>query len=183
MKLIKRTQLCSLCKMFVLVLVLLNVSSALWGFVYSEAQVDRFFSSTAPRTDDSVKSMLTHLKHVLAYQFPVFTENEPASRIRSEQDTDQSAPDDHSLLVRIARSYTTFEHESSTLASSAKTFPHSSGIAKRIQLLLIGGVLLTIGAIFISGCSLPPTPLQQSEKNFACLSTTVSLSFQRKPSE
>lgn len=163
MKLIKRTQLYSLCKMVVLVLVLLNVSSALWGFVYSEAQVDQFFSSTAPRTDDSVRSMLTHLKHVLAYQLPVFTENESASTIRSEQDTDQSAPDDHSLLVRIARSYTTFDHGSSTLASSAKTFPHSSGIAKRIQLLLIGGVLLTIGAIFIPAFF--PQLHQQSEKN------------------
>ncbi|GAK57109.1 cold-shock DNA-binding domain protein [Candidatus Vecturithrix granuli] len=150
MKLIKTTQLFSLCKMLVLMFFLLNLSSALWGFVYSDPQPGRLFPSTSSQADDSVKGMLTHLKHVLSYQFLPLAEGDESTPISFEQDTDQGPQTtDHSLLIQIARSYNTFEQRNLTPSSPGKILTRFPGITKQIQLLLIGGVLLTIGTIFI----------------------------------
>lgn len=168
MKLIKTAQLFSLCKVLVVVFFLLNLSSALWGFVYSDAQVDRFLPLTSPQTEDSVKRMLTHLKQVLGYQFPPLTDHKESSTKNPGQ---LPSTIDHSLFVQIARSYNTFEQENLTPSFPDKTLTRFPVIAKQIQLLLIGGVLLTIGAIFI------PTFLPQLHQHPAKIFRTFQRSF------
>lgn len=140
MKHIKIPPMLSLCKMLVFLFFFLRVSSTMWGFVYSHTR----YNYPAGSTNNVVHKMLSQIKNVLACQATTITNNEDISALPRSTKT-------LSPLVHIAKTYKTSEPSKERLLPlpSKKTAPTSPGPVKRFQILLVSGILLIIGTIFL----------------------------------
>lgn len=144
MKRIKALPLFSLCKILLCVFFLAMLSSKLWGFVYSDTQNSHSRPSPLSLSSPAQASgnMLTHFKQVLLPHSTSDTKRQPDSDHRVTTTK-------RSTLVQIAQTYSTSDRTKIVSLSPKKTPTSSPEIIKRLQILLISGILLTIGMIFL----------------------------------